>query len=263
MSRATFRAKPDDGVVWITGASSGIGRSVALEMAKRGYTVAISARRLEELEKIALEAHGLAGRLVAHAVDVTDQQSMEECIQAIETAHGDISLAFFNAGVALYSTADALDIELFKKTYDVNVMGVINGLAPLLQRMAKRGRGQVAVNASVAGYSGLPRAAAYCSSKAAMITVCEALKFDCDKLGITLQVVNPGFVDTPLTKKNDFPMPFLLSMDEAAKRTCDGFATGGFEITYPRRLSWILKFMSILPYALYFPIIRWTTDGKR
>jgi short-subunit dehydrogenase len=105
--------------------------------------------------------------------------------------------------------------------------------------MGARRKGQVAVNASVAGYRGLPKAAAYGASKAAAIHLCEALKFDCDNLGITMQVVNPGFIDTPLTRKNDFPMPFLMSMDDAARRVVDGFERGRFEIIFPRRLAFI------------------------
>jgi short-subunit dehydrogenase len=154
-------------------------------------------------------------------------------------------------------------VNAFRQALNVNVLGAANGLAPVLARMGARRKGQVAVNASVAGYRGLPKAAAYGASKAAAIHLCEALKFDCDNLGITMQVVNPGFIDTPLTRKNDFPMPFLMSMDDAARRVVDGFERGRFEIIFPRRLAFILKVMRLLPYAWYFPLVARQTGWNK
>ncbi len=257
------RVTPQDGVVWITGASSGIGRSVALEFARRGWTVAASARRESELEALALETSALKGRIIAHAADVTDAAGMERVAEAIETAHGPIALAFFNAGIAPYMTAPNIDIAAVKQAFDVNVFGVVHGLAAIMPRMAKRGFGQIGVNASIAGYGGLPRAAAYGATKAAMIHMCEALRFDCENLGLVMQVINPGFVETPLTGKNDFPMPFLVKQDEAARRVVDGFATGGFEITFPRRFAYMVKAINLLPYPLYFAIVARMTGWKK
>jgi NAD(P)-dependent dehydrogenase (short-subunit alcohol dehydrogenase family) len=254
---------PADGCVWLTGASSGIGKAVALELARRGWTVASTARRLPELEALASEAAGLKGRIVAHPGDVTDREGMAALLDTIEAMHGPVALGFFNAGVAPYVKAGALDIDAFRQSFEINVMGAVNGLAPLLERMGARGKGQVAVNASIAGYGGLPRAAAYGASKAAAIHMCEALKYDCDNLGLTIQVVNPGFIDTPLTQKNDFPMPFLMTMDEAGRRCVDGFERGGFEINFPRRLAFILKAMNLLPYGLYFRLVAWGTGWRK
>jgi NADP-dependent 3-hydroxy acid dehydrogenase YdfG len=259
----TYRAKPADGCAWVTGASSGIGRAVALELARRGFTVAASARRIEVLEELALAAQGLPGRIVAHPVDVTDAQAMADVVRTIQLAHGPIALAFLNAGVAPYTRATGLDFAAFEQAFRVNVMGVVHGLGPLIEAMGAHGRGQIGVNASIAGYRGLPRAAAYGSSKAAAIHLCEALRFDCDQIGINLQLVNPGFIETPLTAKNDFPMPFLMAMDEAGRRICDGFARGGFEVIFPRRLALILKLMRILPYAIYFPLVGWATGWSK
>jgi NADP-dependent 3-hydroxy acid dehydrogenase YdfG len=257
------RVTPQDGVVWITGASSGIGRSVALEFATRGWTVAASARRESELEALALEASSLKGRIIAHAADVTNAEGMERVVAAIETAHGPIALAFFNAGIAPYMTAPNIDVAAVKQAFDVNVFGVVHGLAAIMPRMAKRGFGQIGVNASIAGYGGLPRAAAYGATKAAMIHMCEALRFDCENLGLVMQVINPGFVETPLTGKNDFPMPFLVKQDEAARRVVDGFAAGGFEITFPRRFAYMVKAINLLPYPLYFAIVARMTGWKK
>jgi NAD(P)-dependent dehydrogenase (short-subunit alcohol dehydrogenase family) len=255
--------RPSDGCAWVTGASSGIGRATALELARRGWTVIITARRLAELEAIAAGAGAGPGRIIAHPCDVTDRAGMSSLLETIETTHGPVALAFFNAGVAPYVKAGALDIDAFRQVVEINIMGVVHGLASLLERMGARGQGQAAVNASVAGYGGLPQAAAYGSSKAAMIHMCEALKFDCDNLGIRLQVVNPGFVDTPLTEKNTFPMPFMVPMDEAARRVVDGFESGGFEITFPRRLAWILKAINLLPYPAYFWLVAKATGWDR
>ena len=256
-----YRAKPADGVSWVTGASSGIGRATARELARRGFTVAATARTTEALDALAGEARGGSGRIIGHPCDVTDTAAMERCVAAIEIAHGPIALAFLNAGIAPYVRAATLDVEAFRKTFEVNVFGVINGLTPVLSRMAERKRGQIAVNASIAGYTGLPKATAYGASKAAAIHMCEALKFDCDQLGVTLQVVNPGFIETPLTAKNDFPMPFLMGEEEAARRIVDGFARGGFEITFPKRLALITKLGRILPYSLYFYLIKKVTGA--
>jgi NAD(P)-dependent dehydrogenase (short-subunit alcohol dehydrogenase family) len=254
---------PSDGIAWITGASSGIGRSVALELARRGWTVAISARREEELLKIAAEASGLKGRIVAFPLDVTDGEASKRVFASIEAAMGPVALVFLNAGIAPYIQAPDLDLAAVRQVLDVNLFGAFAGMAAALPAMAKRGKGQIAVTASVAGYGGLPRAAAYGATKAAVIHLCEALKFDCDALGIKVQVVNPGFVRTPLTDKNDFPMPTIISQEDAARRTVDGFFQNRFEISYPRRLVWTLKLLNILPYWLYFPIVGRATGFRK
>jgi NAD(P)-dependent dehydrogenase (short-subunit alcohol dehydrogenase family) len=251
----TYRAKPADGVAWVTGASSGIGRATALELARRGFAVAASARSADALEALVDEAKRQGGRIIGHPCDVTDAAAIERAVAAVELAHGPVALAFLNAGIAPYVRAGKFDADAFRQAFEVNVFGVVNGLAALLPRMAERRRGQIGVTASIAGYTGLPRAAAYGSSKAAAIHLCEALKFDCDRMGVTIQVVNPGFVETPLTAKNDFPMPFLIGEGEAARRIADGFASGGFEISFPKRLAWICKFGRILPYAIYFSLM--------
>jgi NAD(P)-dependent dehydrogenase (short-subunit alcohol dehydrogenase family) len=260
---AVYRAKPADGIAWVTGASSGIGRATALELCRRGFTVAITARRLAELENVVAEAPG-PGRIVAYPGDVTDRGQIEDAVIAMEKVHGPIVLAFLNAGTFYPMKRGApFDAQLIERTFAINVTGSANALAPALARMTGRGRGQVALNASVAGYGGLPTSAAYGASKAALINMAEALKFSLDLQGVTIQVVNPGFVGTPLTDKNDFPMPFLVPVDDAARRICDGFEKGGFEIAFPRRLAWMLKAINLLPYSLYFPVVAMATGFRR
>ena len=249
-----FRAAPGDGVAWVTGASSGIGRAVSLELARRGFTVVVTARRLPELEAVAAEATG--GRIVAMAGDVTDREAMAALVGRIEAEVGPLALAFLNAGTFFPMKRGApFDADLVARTFTINVVGTCNALAPVLARMTERGRGQVAINASVAGYGGLPTSAAYGATKAALINMSEALKFNLDLAGVTLQVVNPGFVGTPLTDKNDFPMPFLIEVEDAARRICDGLGQSRFEIAFPRRMAWMLKAINMLPYALYFRLV--------
>ena len=250
-----WRATPADGPAWVTGASSGIGRGVALELARRGWRVAATARRAGELEALAREAQGLKGSIAAYPGDVTDAAAMEAVCAEIGQAHGPVALAFLNVGTYVPDRPGAFGGAGFRQTIEVNVFGTLHCLSPLLARMRARGKGQIAVNASVAGYGGLPRAAAYGASKAALINMAESLKIELANDGVTLQVVNPGFVRTPLTDENTFPMPFLVELDDAARRICDGFERGGFEITFPRRLSWILKALNLLPYPAYFWLV--------
>lgn len=246
--------KPQDGVAWVTGASSGIGAAVARELARRGWTVAITARRMEMLEAVAEEADGLPGRVVAHAGDVTDARAMREVAEAIESIHGPIALAFLNAGIAS-GQGETIDVETVEKVVAVNLLGVAKSFFAVQPRMIARRAGQIAVNASLVGYRGLPGAAAYGAAKAGAINFCESMRFDCEAGGVRLQLVNPGFVETPMTEGRLFPMPFLLSVEEGARRIVDGFERGGFEITFPRRLAWALKAARLLPYPAYFALM--------
>ena len=257
---APRHAVPADGIAWVTGSSSGIGRDVALELVRRGWRVAATARRIEELAALAAEAP--AGSILPFVGDVTDRDGVAALVKRIEAEDGPIALAFLNVGTH-FPGAKPLIGDAFRKTLQVNLDGAVNSLEPIVPLMQARRVGQIAVVASVAGYGGLPGAAAYCSSKAALISMCEALKFDLDQDNVLMQVVCPGFVKTPLTDKNDFPMPFLMSSEEAARRICDGLASERFEIAFPRRMVWSLKLLNLLPYALYFPLIARGTGGKR
>ncbi len=248
-----YRAKPVDGIVWITGASSGIGRGVALELLRRGFKVAVTARRSEELEALAREA---GGGIYVFTGDVTDVPAMAAMVEAIEDAHGPIALAFLNAGGNFRDAPDDPCGENFRRTLDLNINGALNCLGPLVKRMRLRGRGQIALTASVAGYAGMPGAAAYCASKAAMITLGESLHVDLAAFGINLQVVCPGYVRTPLTERADYPKPFMVELDDAVQRICDGFERKGFEIAFPRRMALLLKIFTKLPAPVFFWIVR-------
>jgi len=191
--------------------------------------------------------------------DVTDHAAMQTLVEQVESNIGPVALAFLNVGTYFPDSEEDFGGDGFRKTFAVNVDGTINLIGPLVRAMKQRGRGQIAVNSSVAGYGGLPRSIAYSASKSALIAMCESLKFDLDKLGITIQLVSPGFVKTPLTDKNDFPMPFLIDVEEAGRRILNGFEQGGFEIAFPRRMAWLLKAVNMLPYSWYFWLVSKTT----
>ena len=240
---------------WITGAGKGIGRSLALRLAADGWRVAVSARTEADLLSLAAEGQGLDGAIFPYALDVTDEAEVAHVLDAIEDGLGPLDLAVLNAGTHIPVAAEELSSEPFRKLMEVNFFGVVYGLAAVLPRMIRRGGGQVAVVASVSGYRGLPTAAAYGATKAALINMCEALKPELDRSGVRLSLINPGFVQTPLTDRNDFPMPFLISAEKAADRIVRGLERGAFEITFPRRFSFLLKLARCLPYGLYFRLV--------
>ena len=247
-----YRASAKDGVAWVTGSSTGIGRAVALELASRGYKVAATARRAEELSRLAAERPGI----VSYPGDVTDRTLTAQIVSRIEAEHGPIALAFLNAGVYFPAERKGFSGEAVWRTFEINVGGTINALDPLVTAMKPRGKGQIAINASLAGYAGIPGSAGYGASKSALIYLTEALKLTSDRAGLTFQVVSPGFVRTEMTAHADFEMPFLMDAEPAATIICDGFERGGFEITFPRRLAYAVQLASILPYPLRFFIMR-------
>jgi short-subunit dehydrogenase len=240
---------------WCTGASKGIGQALSYELAARGAMVFASARSGEELDRLASDRRAHQ-RIRPCPLDVTDEAAVAATVEAIEAAHGPLDLAVLNAGTHIPLDANDFSVRIFRQLFEVNVFGVVHGLAALLPRFIARGRGQVAVVSSVAGYCGLPSAAAYGATKAALINMCEALKPELDRAGVDLRLINPGFVRTPLTDKNPFPMPFLMEPDKAARRIVDGLGRRGFEITFPRRFTYGMKLLRALPYPLFFAVTR-------
>lgn len=246
--------QPGDGVVWITGASGGIGKALAQRFAKAGFRVAASARDAEALAELAAAS---GGRIEAVPLDVTDAEAMRQAAARLAP----IALAVFNAGTHVPMGAADFSAETLKRLFGVNLFGVAHGVEAVLPDMLRRRAGKLAIVASVAGYGGLPTAVAYGASKAALINMAEGLKLELTGSGVALALVCPGFVDTPLTEKNDFPMPFLMPVEKAAERMFQGLLGDAFEITFPRRFTWMLKAINLLPYPLYFPLMRRTT-GK-
>ena len=237
--------------VWITGAGSGIGRALARSFAGDGHVVAISGRRGDALAETA-RAH--PDRIHCHPLDVTDGSAAEQTVAAVENGVGPIDIAVLNAAAYEPIWVEGFDADVFRRTIEVNLIGVANTAAPLLKRMRRRGAGTIVIVASEAGYSGLPGAAAYGASKAALINMAEALYPDARRFGIRIAVVCPGFVATPLTAQNDFAMPFLMQPEEAVRRIRRGIDSRRFEIAFPRRFVLLLKLLRRLPYRVFFKL---------
>ncbi len=240
-------------LAWITGASSGIGRAVALKLADRGWQVAVSARSVEKLAALAADRPGL---IHAYPLDITDGEALKVAVQDIERSIGTIDLALFSAGGYVRDTARRFDAQEMAKLFNLNVVGTGHALEAVMAPMIARGRGHIAVVASVAGYIGLPGGGVYGATKSALITLCEALRPQLEREGVVLQIINPGFVDTPMTRTNDFPMPFLIKEDEAADAIIKGLESKRFEIVFPWKMKVAMKLLAAMPYGLSLAVTR-------
>jgi NAD(P)-dependent dehydrogenase (short-subunit alcohol dehydrogenase family) len=242
--------------VWVIGASYGIGASIAQSLMARGARVAVSARKRELLEDLTV---GNDDALVL-PLDITDHDSLRSAGEQLAARWGAVDLLLIVAGTHVEMRAQEWDLATARRLLEVNLHGVLNcvdvGL-PLV-RTAGPGAG-VAIVSSVAGYIGLPRSLIYGPSKAALINFVESLYGDLRPKGFGVYLVNPGFVDTPLTRKNDFEMPALMPADEAARITLDEIAAGRFEIHYPKRFTYGLKLLRVLPYRLQLWLVRRVT----
>jgi short-subunit dehydrogenase len=241
--------------VWLTGASSGIGEALAYELARRGARVALTARRKELLENIAAKIATSHGEAYSFPGDVLNLEQMKALVDSIETTMGPIDLAIPNAGTHVFSKPEQFDSGEYLSIMQLNFGGVLHCLEAVIPRMLQRGHGHVAPVASLAGYRGLPRAAAYGASKSALIHFLESIRFHLRPKGITISIVNPGFVKTPLTDKNDFFMPFLIEPEKAAKIICDGIERGKRAIAFPIPFSWIVGLGKFLPAPVYEKIV--------
>lgn len=238
--------------VWLVGASSGIGEALARHLAKQGAVLALSARRVEPLqEMLALAPDGS----LALPLDVTDEASVTAAVDSLANQWEQIDLVVWLAGTYTPMRAQSFDLSAARSVMEANILGPLNGLNALLPLMLDRNHGGIALVSSVAGYRGLPKSLVYGPSKAALTNLAEALYIDLRDTNIGVWVINPGFVETPLTAQNDFKMPALISTDEAAEEIIKGFASGRFEIHFPKRFTRLLKIMRTMPYRLYFAAI--------
>ena len=240
-------------IAWVTGAGSGIGRGLTLRLAAQGRRVAVGARSRDDLEVLAREA---GSGVTVYPLDIADPEAVRATVAKIEAELGPIDLAVLNAGTYAPMSARGFDAAAFRQTIDVNLLGTADCLGALMPRMIERGAGHIAVMASVAGFFGLPAAAAYAASKAALNVMCQSLYPDLQRYGVALTVINPGFVKTPLTDKNDFPMPFLISVDEAAAHILAKLPEKPFEITTPWRMAAAMRLLAALPHRLQFALTR-------
>ena len=241
-------------IAWITGGGSGIGRALALELSGLGYRVVVSGRNREPLEQVAAQAAD--GEILPMPADVTRRDELDRVVSDIEERLGPIQLAVLNAGAYKPMGLEAFDADLFQQIIEVNYLGAINCLNALLPKMLDRRQGEILITASLSGYRGLPQAAPYGASKAALISMAESLHPELKKQGVKLRLINPGFVRSRLTDKNDFYMPFLISPEQAAREIVKRLPRNSFEIAFPTPFAAILKFMRCLPYKLYFHFIK-------
>ena len=248
------------GVAWVTGAGSGIGRALAKRLAVDGWMVAASARTAHDLDALAAE---VPGRITSFQLDVTDERACAKTVERIETSLGPIALAVFNAGSYFPTTADDFSVANFRKTVDVNLMGEVNCMGPVAPLMVKRRAGHIVIMASLTGFIGLPTAASYGATKAALISMAQAFRPDFERYGVAITVVNPGFVKTPATDKNDFPMPFLIGVDEAVEHIVRGLRSKRFEISFPWQMTLLIKLLASLPNGLKFAITRKMIPAKK
>lgn len=237
--------------IWIIGASSGIGAALATELSKAGAHLILSARRGGKLKEL---NDNLGGAHEVSALDVSDLDALSDEAKKLFKA-GDIDSIIFLAG--LYEPTPIRDIkpEDFKKIIDVNLGGAFNILNVVLPQLrAQSQKGQIVLCGSVAGYVGLPNGQPYSATKAAITNLAESLY--AEERDLDVKLISPGFVETPLTDKNDFEMPMKIQPDEAAKAIAKGLLSNSFEIHFPKKFTFIMKFLRLLPYALYLPLAR-------
>ena len=242
-------------VVWLVGASSGIGLATARQLHAGGATVVVSARNASALATFEAAHPGSLGI----ALDATDREAMRAAAAQIVTRCGRIDLALYCAGYYKPLRATAFDLDDMLRHEQVNYVGALYLLDAVLPVLLGQRSGHISLVSSVAGYRGLPNALAYGPTKAALINLAQALYLDVQPLGLGVSVINPGFVETPLTAQNEFKMPALISPEEAARAMLAGWAAGDFEIHFPKRFTRFLKLLGLLGDAAYFKIIRRAT----
>jgi short-subunit dehydrogenase len=233
----------------ITGASSGIGAALARGYARRGATLALIARRRAPLEDLAAL---LPVPTATYALDVRDAVAIAAAGQAFIARHGCPDVVIANAGISTGTlTEHAADIAAFDEVFGVNVLGMVRTFQPFLGCMRERGSGSLAGIASVAGYRGLPGAAAYSASKAAAIAYLESLRVESRRYGIRVSTICPGYIDTPMTQKNSYPMPFLLSADEAAEKIIAIIRRGRSFAVIPWQMAIVARCLHVMPDWIY------------
>jgi NAD(P)-dependent dehydrogenase (short-subunit alcohol dehydrogenase family) len=237
--------------VWLVGASSGIGRATAHALHAQGARVWVSARNAAALEEFtSTHAHAQALPL-----DVTNSEAVRAAARAV-CAADPLDAVMYCAGHYREQRATAFDLAQMHEHAQVNYFGALSVLDAVLAHFLQRGAGHISLVGSVAGYRGLPQGLAYGPTKAALINLAETLHTDLKPRGIGVSLINPGFVDTPLTAGNGFRMPALLSPEQAADEILRGWARGEFEIHFPKRFTFGMKMLRLLPYRFFFPAVR-------
>tara|TARA_B100001029_G_scaffold55540_1_gene44776 strand:+ start:845 stop:1597 length:753 start_codon:yes stop_codon:yes gene_type:complete len=246
--------------IWITGASSGIGKALALKFAKEGWQVAISARR----ESLLNEICELNQNISSFPLDVTNKEKCKEVFSDILNKFQNIDICFFSTGTWNPNKEKDIDIDQIEKTIKVNFFGTLNCIKSVEDYFKKKKEGHISIVSSIAGYRGLPNSTGYGPSKAALNNLAESLYFDFGRHNVRVSLVSPGFIKTPMTDKNEFKMPFLKTSEFAAEKIYNGLVNGSsFEIDFPKELTLILKLLKILPNRLYLYLIKKLTKLQK
>ena len=245
-----------DKVVMITGASSGIGRGLAVELARGGAKIGLIARRADVVQEVAREIEAVGSKSIALPADVQDANSLSEAAEKLRTQFGPIDIMIANAGIGPTRNAAQIDAAEIAGVINVNVIGAANSAAAVIPEMVKRGSGQLVVISSLAAYRGLPASAAYCASKAAVSAFFESLRLDLGPRGIDVTIIHPGFIKTPLTAGREAQMPFLMELDDAVKKMARAIARRRKRYSFPWQLATIVRAGMIMPIWMYDQISR-------
>ena len=242
----------NDKVIWITGASTGIGKSLAIKFSKNGWKVAISARRAEILDDISKQNKNI----FPFPLDVTNKEECKKVFLEIKNKLQNIDICVFSTGTWDPKKEKDIDIDQIENVMKVNFFGTLNSIKSVEKYFKDSGKGHISIVSSIAGYRGLPNSTGYGPSKSALNNLAESLYFDFKKYGVRISLISPGFIKTPMTDKNDFKMPFLKTSEYAADKIYHGLVnTNVFEIHFPKQLTLILKFLKILPNWLYLKLV--------
>ena len=237
--------------IWITGASSGIGKALAEKFASEGWKVAVSARRKEILDEMANNEN-----IYSYPLDVTNQNQVNDIFTKIMNDFGNLDLCVFSSGTYDPKLEQEINIKQNKFVMETNFFGVLYCIKSVEKYFKDRKEGHISIVSSIAAYRGLPNSSGYGPSKAALTNLAESLYFDFKKHNVRISLISPGFIKTPLTDKNEFPMPFIKSPEFAAEKMFNGLTKGNsFEIHFPKQLTLLLKFLRILPYKIYLFLI--------
>ena len=238
-------------VALVTGASSGIGRGLAVELARRGAAVGLLARREDLLQEVVREIEARGGKASALPADVTDAGAVRAAVGELQSEFGPIDLLIANAGVGATIAGGKLEPDGVAKVFSVNVIGVVNSVTAVIPQMIERRRGQLVVISSLAAYRGLPKSAAYCASKAAVSSLFESLRLDLQPQGIDVTIIHPGFIKTPLTAGRQAKLPFLLEADDAARKMIGAIEKRKKSYAFPWPLATIVRAGMLMPNFLY------------
>ena len=237
--------------IWITGASSGIGKALAEKFSLEGWKVAISARRKEILDEMAKREN-----ISSYPLDVTNQNQIKDVFSKIINDFGNLDLCVFCSGTYDPKLEQEINIKQNQFVMETNFFGVLYCIKSVEKYFKDKKEGHISIVSSIAAYRGLPNSSGYGPSKAALTNLTESLYFDFKKHNVRISLVSPGFIKTPLTDKNEFRMPFIKSPEFAAEKMFNGLTkTQSFEIHFPKALTIILKFLRILPYKIYLYLV--------